>query len=156
MDSLKFLPTDEEIITQYLCKKMDDSSFSAAAICEADLRRLDPRDGVFKQGEKREWFFFCSRAIEQRINIATTYSGFWITTGKDTQIFKGETLVGMKRSMVYYRGRAPTITKTNWLMHEYSLERSYLSSLQNEWVICKVFLENKMEEISNHMAELKL
>ncbi|XP_019158200.1 PREDICTED: NAC domain-containing protein 92-like [Ipomoea nil] len=144
MDSLKFHPSEEELITHHLWRKMDNRSFSIPAIDEAD-RKLDPWDfpGVsFQQGERKEWFFFSPRDWMNGI-YRVTYSGYWKTTGKDTEIFKGKALLGMKRTMVFYQGKIPKITKTNWLMHEYRSESNH------EWVICKVFLmENKMEEIS--------
>ncbi|XP_019158202.1 PREDICTED: NAC domain-containing protein 92-like [Ipomoea nil] len=143
MDSLKFHPSDEELIIHHLWRKIGNSSFSTSAIGEAD-RKLDPWDfpAFSLQGERREWFFFSHKDWMNGIYRAT-YSGYWKTTEKDAEIFKGKALLGMKRTMVFYQGRIPKITKTNWFMHEYRSESNH------EWVICKVFLiENKMEEIS--------
>lgn len=38
----RFHPTDEELITYYLMKKVLDSSFSARAISEVDLNKSEP------------------------------------------------------------------------------------------------------------------
>ena len=40
----RFHPTDEELITHYLSKKVVDSNFSARAIGEVDLNMVEPWD----------------------------------------------------------------------------------------------------------------
>lgn len=40
----RFHPTDEELITHYLSKKVLDSSFYARAIGEVDLNKVEPWD----------------------------------------------------------------------------------------------------------------
>ncbi|XP_019184375.1 PREDICTED: uncharacterized protein LOC109179325 [Ipomoea nil] len=154
----RFHPTDEELITNYLWRKIADPSFFAGAIEEWDLNRLEPWDllpGVCVG--KREWFFFSRRdmkdATGQRIDRAThsVSKGYWETTGSDKEILKGKSLVGMKKTLIFYRGRPPSGERTDWLMHEYRLVNiNYLHMIpklpqnaKNEWVICKVFLEKK-------------
>jgi hypothetical protein len=47
----RFHPTDEELVTYYLTKKILDSTFSALAIAEADLNKCEPWDfpGTYKR-----------------------------------------------------------------------------------------------------------
>lgn len=76
-------------------------------------------------GEK-EWYFFSLRDRKYPTGVRTnraTNTGYWKTTGKDKEIFNGQTseLVGMKKTLVFYRGRAPRGEKTNWVMHEYRI-----------------------------------
>ncbi|KAF6149990.1 hypothetical protein GIB67_029355 [Kingdonia uniflora] len=120
----RFHPTDEELITYYLAQKISDASFTCRAIGDVDLNKCEPWDlpGV-------------------RTNRATN-SGYWKTTGKDKEIFNTVTseLVGMKKTLVFYRGRAPRGEKTNWVMHEYrQYSKTTFRTAKDEWVVCRVF-----------------
>ncbi|KAI4350384.1 hypothetical protein L6164_004843 [Bauhinia variegata] len=147
----RFHPTDEEIITFYLTEKVMNSSFSATAMGEVDLNKCEPWDlpKKAKMGEK-EWFFFCQRDRKYPTGMRTnraTESGYWKATGKDKEIFKGKgNLVGMKKTLVFYRGRAPKGEKTNWVMHEFRLEGKFSYNLpkaaKDEWVVSRVFHKN--------------
>ncbi|KAL5204633.1 hypothetical protein ABZP36_009504 [Zizania latifolia] len=112
-------------------------------------------------GEK-EWYFFCQKDMKYPTGMRTnraTKEGYWKATGKDREIFTGgkkqagdEQPVGMKKTLVFYMGRAPKGTKTNWVMHEFRLHGSYHKVNPNlrvnpkdEWVVCKVF-HNKGDE----------
>ncbi|XP_047330608.1 NAC domain-containing protein 92-like [Impatiens glandulifera] len=151
----RFYPSDEELITHYLSKKVLDSNYSAIAIGEVDLNKVEPWDlpSQAKMGEK-EWYFFCLRDKKYPTGLRTnraTSKGYWKATGKDREIFRGKFPVGMKKTLVFYLGRAPKGEKTNWIMHEYRLEGSYyLQNLprtaRNEWVICRIFQKNSGEK----------
>ncbi|PIN04431.1 hypothetical protein CDL12_23030 [Handroanthus impetiginosus] len=144
----RFHPTDEELITYYLSPKVLNSSFCTKAIGEVDLNKVEPWDLPWKakMGEK-EWYFFCIRDRKYPTGLRTnraTEAGYWKATGKDKEIFRAKILVGMKKTLVFYRGRAPRGEKTNWVMHEYRLEGknsipNLPKSAKHEWVICRVF-----------------
>ncbi|KAL0282642.1 UNVERIFIED_CONTAM: protein CUP-SHAPED COTYLEDON 2 [Sesamum angustifolium] len=146
----RFHPTDEELISYYLLKKVLDSRFTTRAITQVDLNKSEPWNlpGKAKMGE-REWYFFSLRDRKYptglRANRATE-AGYWKATGKDREIYSSKTwsLVGMKKTLVFLPGRAPKGEKTNWVMHEYRLQGKlayhYLSpNSQDEWVISRVF-----------------
>ncbi|KAI3669983.1 hypothetical protein L6452_41529 [Arctium lappa] len=144
----RFHPTDEELISHYLYPKVSDHTFVAKAIGEVDLNKVEPWELPWraKMGEQ-EWFFFCIRDRKyptgSRTNRATD-AGYWKATGKDKEIYKEKSLVGMKKTLVFYKGRAPKGEKTDWVMHEYRLDgklsgNNLEKSSKGEWVISRVF-----------------
>lgn len=142
----RFHPTDEELITCYLINKISDSSFTGKAITDIDLNKSEPWElpGKAKMGEK-EWYFFNMRDRKYPTGVRTnraTNTGYWKTTGKDREIFDSVTseLVGMKKTLVFYKGRAPRGEKSNWVMHEYRIHsKSTFRTNKDEWVICRIF-----------------
>ncbi|KAM3761745.1 hypothetical protein ACB098_01G291500 [Castanea mollissima] len=158
----RFHPTDEELITHYLSPKVLDANFSTVAIGEVDLNKCEPWDLPWraKMGEK-EWYFFCVRDRKYPTGLRTnraTDAGYWKATGKDKEIYKGKALVGMKKTLVFYKGRAPKGEKSNWVMHEYRLEGKYSGynlpkTARNEWVICRVFNKTSGGK-KNHISGL--
>ncbi|TVU46083.1 hypothetical protein EJB05_05601, partial [Eragrostis curvula] len=140
----RFHPTDEELVTYYLTRKVSDFAFATRAIADVDLNKCEPWDLPSKasMGEK-EWYFFSMRDRKYPTGIRTnraTDSGYWKTTGKDKEIFQSGMLVGMKKTLVFYRGRAPKGEKTSWVMHEYRLQNKFpYKPNKEEWVVCRVF-----------------
>ncbi|KAG6480185.1 protein CUP-SHAPED COTYLEDON 2-like [Zingiber officinale] len=146
----RFHPTDEELITHYLLKKVLDVNFAGRAIAEIDLNKCEPWElpEKAKMGEK-EWYFFSLRDRKYPTGLRTnraTDAGYWKATGKDREIYssKATALVGMKKTLVFYRGRAPKGEKSNWVMHEYRLEGKFAyhflsRSFKEEWVVSRVF-----------------
>jgi len=50
----------------------------------------------------------------------TTGSGYWKATGSPGPVFsKDNKMIGAKKTMVFYTGKAPTGRKTKWKMNEY-------------------------------------
>ncbi|KMT10755.1 hypothetical protein BVRB_5g114130 [Beta vulgaris subsp. vulgaris] len=140
----RFHPTDEELITFYLSNKVSDFGFTCKAMADVDLNKCEPWDLPAKasMGEK-EWYFFSLRDRKYPTGLRTnraTEAGYWKTTGKDKEIFRGGVLIGMKKTLVFYRGRAPKGEKTNWVMHEYRLDNKLsFKPTKEEWVVCRVF-----------------
>ncbi|CAL9107802.1 unnamed protein product [Musa textilis] len=97
----------------------------------------------------REWYFFNLRdrkyATGQRTNRATR-SGYWKATGKDRTVSRRGVLVGMRKTLVFYRGRAPKGRKTNWIMHEFRMAGSahpHKTPLMEDMVLCRVFQKSR-------------
>ena len=86
---------------------------------------------------EREWYFFSPRDRKYpngaRPNRAAA-SGYWKATGTDKPIHTsvgGIKKIGVKKALVFYKGRAPKGVKTNWIMHEYRLAEGVCASVHN-------------------------
>ncbi|CAL0323962.1 unnamed protein product [Lupinus luteus] len=158
----RFHPTDEELITYYLTRKVSDTNFTSKVITTVDLNKSEPWDlpGKASMGEK-EWYFFSMRDKKYPTGLRTnraTESGYWKTTGKDKDIFRARVLVGMKKTLVFYKGRAPRGEKSNWVMHEYRLQNKHgFRHSKDEWVVCRVFQKaaaaKKLQQTSSSQPE---
>ena len=79
---------------------------------------------------EREWYFFSVRDRKYPTGLRTnraTGAGYWKATGKDREVYSASsgTLLGMKKTLVFYKGRAPRGEKTKWVMHEYRLDGDF-------------------------------
>lgn len=147
----RFCPTDEELLVHYLCKKGASQSLPVPIIADVDLYKYDPWQLPEKSlfGEK-EWYFFTPRDRKypngSRPNRAAG-SGYWKATGADKPIcaIGGKKRVGIKKALVFYAGKAPKGSKTNWIMHEYRLAdvsrpaRKKGSLRLDDWVLCRIY-----------------
>ncbi|XP_028799924.1 NAC domain-containing protein 17 [Neltuma alba] len=148
MPGFRFHPTDEELVMYYLKRKMCRRRLKLDVIRETDVYKWDPEElpgqSVLKTGE-RQWFFFSPRDRKYpnsgRTNRGTRH-GYWKATGKDRNITYNSRAVGVKKTLVFYRGRAPHGERTDWVMHEYTLEEEELARCQNckdYYALYKVF-----------------
>lgn len=74
---------------------------------------------------QNDWYFFSHKDKKypsgNRANRATT-AGFWKATGRDKPIHTQRHVTGMRKTLVFYKGRAPHGQKTDWIMHEFRLD----------------------------------
>jgi hypothetical protein len=84
---------------------------------------------------EQERYFFSTKEAKypngNRSNRATN-SGYWKATGLDKQISSKSSatqlVVGMKKTLVFYTGKPPHGSRTDWIMHEYRLTPSHYSN----------------------------
>ncbi|GFP81306.1 NAC domain-containing protein 7 [Phtheirospermum japonicum] len=143
----RFHPTEEELVGYYLKRKINSLKIDLDVIIDIDLYRIEPWDiqDRCKLGyeEQNEWYFFSHKDRKYptgtRTNRATT-AGFWKATGRDKAVLSKDKLIGMRKTLVFYKGRAPNGRKTDWIMHEYRLQTSEHDPPQEEgWVVCRAF-----------------
>ncbi|KAJ8442906.1 hypothetical protein Cgig2_022272 [Carnegiea gigantea] len=124
----RFHPTEEELLQYYLRKKVANEKIDLDVIFEVDLNKLEPWDiqERCKIGStpQNDWYFFSHKDKKYptgtRTNRATA-AGFWKATGRDKVIYSNSKRIGMRKTLVFYKGRAPHGHKSDWIMHEYRL-----------------------------------
>ncbi|CAF2343993.1 unnamed protein product [Brassica napus] len=145
----RFHPTDEELITYYLKRKINSREIELEIIPEVDLYKCEPWDLPGKSllpSKDQEWYFFSPRDRKypngSRTNRATK-GGYWKATGKDRRVSLRDRAIGTKKTLVYYRGRAPHGIRTGWVMHEYRLDETECEptafGMQDAYALCRVF-----------------
>ncbi|KAL5805557.1 hypothetical protein ACOSQ4_028290 [Xanthoceras sorbifolium] len=168
LPGFRFHPTDEELVGFYLKRKIQQRSLPIELIKQVDIYKFDPWDlpKLATTGEK-EWYFYCPRDRKYRNSARpnrVTGAGFWKATGTDRPIYSsdGTRCIGLKKSLVFYRGRAAKGMKTDWMMHEFRLPSLSDSSSQpkkfldknipanDAWAICRIFKK------TNSMAQRAL
>uniref|UniRef100_A0ACD5Z9U2 Uncharacterized protein n=1 Tax=Avena sativa TaxID=4498 RepID=A0ACD5Z9U2_AVESA len=148
----RFHPTDEELVSYYLRRRVLGRRLRIDAIAEVDLYRLEPWDlpSLSRiRSRDSQWYFFArlDRKVAgagaggrggpgNRTNRATP-RGYWKTTGKDREVYHRGKAVGMKKTLVFHAGRAPKGDRTNWVMHEYRLLDN--DGPQDLHVVCRIF-----------------
>ncbi|XP_023736136.1 NAC domain-containing protein 40 [Lactuca sativa] len=135
----RFSPTDDELISYYLKKKLQGSDNCVDIIPEVDFCRHEPWDlpAISIIQSDNEWFFFSTRGKKYPNGSQSkraTQSGYWKATGKERNVKSGAVTIGTKRTLVFHMGRAPKGERTEWIMHEYCMNDAAQESL----VICRL------------------
>ncbi|KAK4370742.1 hypothetical protein RND71_010217 [Anisodus tanguticus] len=121
---------------------------------------------------EQDRYFFSNKEAKYRNGNRTnraTMSGYWKPTGLDKKITcpKGKPIIlGMKKTLVFYRGKPSHASRTDWIMHEYRLvlpinppfiSQHFKKSPQiGNWVLCHISLRKrngKSEEILRMSSE---
>ncbi|KAF2299012.1 hypothetical protein GH714_029762 [Hevea brasiliensis] len=110
----RFHPTDEELVDYYLRKKVASKRIDLDVIKDVDLYKIEPWDlqELCRIGteEQNDWYFFSHKDKKYPTGTRTnraTKAGFWKATGRDKAIYSRHSLIGMRKTLVFYKGRAP-------------------------------------------------
>ncbi|KAK9160397.1 hypothetical protein Syun_006738 [Stephania yunnanensis] len=108
----RFAPSDEELVCHYLYDKITNKRASNDTMVEVNLHLCEP------------WQL--------------------PATGKDRAVVHptSNAVVGMRKTLVFYNGRAPNGIKSGWVMHEFRLENGQMPP-KEDWVLCRVFNKGK-------------
>ncbi|CAI9777287.1 unnamed protein product [Fraxinus pennsylvanica] len=158
----RFYPTEEELVSFYLRNKLQGTRLLDIdrVIPSVDVYDYNPWDlpqfaGERCRGDREEWFFFVPRqervARGGRPNRLTA-QGYWKATGTPSFVYSSQDrIIGKKRTMVFYVGRAPHGRKTVWKMNEYkAVEFAEASSstaanpqIWEELSLCRLYQKTK-------------
>ncbi|XP_073299000.1 transcription factor JUNGBRUNNEN 1-like [Primulina huaijiensis] len=161
LPGFRFYPTDEELVGFYLRRKVEKKRLSIDLIKQADIYKYDPWDlPKSNTGGDNEWYYFCKRGRKYKNSVRpnrVTRSGFWKATGIDKPVYSSiGDFIGLKKSLVFYRGCAGKGTKTDWMMHEFRLppssshNKTTKHNLDTEridqetevWTLCRILKRN--------------
>ncbi|XP_062082575.1 NAC domain-containing protein 90-like [Humulus lupulus] len=174
----RFYPTEEELVSFYLRNKLESKREEINGVIKViDIYSIEPWDlpkysGELCQGDTEQWFFFTPRQEREarggRPN-RTTASGYWKATGSPSYVYSSDNrVIGVKKAMVFYKGKAPTGRKTKWKMNEYrAIEEVNNSSniatpmLRHEFSLCRVYIisgsfrafDRRPIELTRHIQE---
>ncbi|KHN06358.1 NAC domain-containing protein 43 [Glycine soja] len=168
----RFHPTEEELLQYYLRKKVSYEKIDLDVIRDVDLNKLEPWDIQEKckigTTPQNDWYFFSHKDKKYptgtRTNRATA-AGFWKATGRDKVIYSNGKRIGMRKTLVFYKGRAPHGQKSDWIMHEYRLDdnntadTNIVSNVMGDaaqeegWVVCRIFKKkNHLKTLDSPLA----
>ncbi|KAK1326316.1 Transcription factor JUNGBRUNNEN 1 [Acorus calamus] len=161
LPGFRFHPTDEELVAFYLRRKVEKKPLRIELIKQIDIYKYDPWDlPKVSTGKEKEWYFYCMRGRKYKNSVRpnrVTGSGFWKATGIDRPIYSfgdSNRCIGLKKSLVYYRGSAGKGTKTDWMMHEFRLPTNDAQSDSTQeaeiWTICRIFKRSVTFRKYNH------
>lgn len=156
----RFYPTEEELISFYLHNKLEgvikdmNRVIPVVDIYAYNPSQLPQISGEASLRDTEQWFFFIPRQESEARGgrpKRLTNSGYWKATGSPNHVFSSDNrIIGIKRTMVFYSGRAPNGTKTDWKMNEYTAIKGEPSSsnktvptLRKEFSLCRVYKTSK-------------
>ncbi|KAH0910990.1 hypothetical protein HID58_034311, partial [Brassica napus] len=165
----RFHPTEEELLHYYLRKKVHSQKIDLDVIREVDLNKLEPWDIQEEcrigSAPQTDWYFFSHKDKKYPTGTRTnraTVSGFWKATGRDKIIYSCVRRIGLRKTLVFYKGRAPHGQKSDWIMHEYRLDETPttneysdvvsedpMSYNEEGWVVCRVFRKKNYQKIDD-------
>ncbi|XP_020083042.1 NAC domain-containing protein 35 [Ananas comosus] len=157
MPGFRFHPTEEELIEFYLRRKVEGKRFNVELITFLDLYRYDPWElPAFAAIGEKEWFFYVPRDRKYRNGDRpnrVTASGYWKATGADRMIrAENSRSIGLKKTLVFYSGKAPKGIRTSWIMNEYRLPQNETDHYQKaEISLCRVYKRAGVDD-HNHLS----
>ncbi|KAI9195801.1 hypothetical protein LWI28_018229 [Acer negundo] len=153
----RFFPTEEELVTFYLHNMLEGNRPEVHRVIpviqfyEIEPWNLPKVSGEPSRRDTEQWFFFTKRQEREAHGgrpSRTTASGYWKATGSPNYVYSSDNrVIGVKKTMIFYRGKAPAGRKTKWKMNEYRAieeeanpSRTTVPKLRHEYSLCRVYV----------------
>ncbi|KAK3408237.1 NAC domain-containing protein 90 [Eucalyptus grandis] len=159
----RFYPTEEELISFYLHNQLHGLKqdkihrvIPVLHIFDTEPWNLPQLAGELCREDREQWFFFApmqereARGGRPSRSLAT---GYWKATGSPGYVYSPDNkVIGVKKSMVFYVGKAPKGRKTQWKLNEYraielsptnpnsSSSNISIPKLKREFTLCRVYV----------------
>eukprot|EP00253_Pinus_taeda_P026847 PITA_26847 len=157
----RFYPTEEELVGFYLKNRVQGGhqlNFDII-IPTLDMYQYDPWElpGLANDVGERQWFFFVPRESKKCARpTRLTVSGYWKATGSDRAI-RNELLqcIGLKKTLVFYKGKAPLGKRSEWIMNEYRMPdlTSSLPKKKMDMVVCRIYRKAASQKLMEQRAK---
>ncbi|MBA0701960.1 hypothetical protein Goari_020413 [Gossypium aridum] len=139
----RFYPIEEELVSFYLYNMLEgkqedhNTLIINRVIPVVDIYEINPWylpqfSAYLCHSDPEQWFFFIPRKESEARGgrpKRLTDTGYWKATGSPGFVYAlNGGSIGVKRTMVFYNGRAPNGRKTEWKMNEYKAFEGQVSS----------------------------
>jgi len=91
--------------------------------------------------DPQERYFFSPKEAKYRNGNRmnrTTKCGYWKATGSDKRISSSSNacngIVGIRKTLIFYEGKSPKGSRTDWVLHEYRLANAETTACNSSHV----------------------
>ncbi|GER25741.1 NAC domain containing protein 47 [Striga asiatica] len=134
----QFSPRDDELI-HYLSLKINNESLPRTKIHDVEFYKFDPdilAEMYKPSGKNQYWYFFTKRQKKYKSGSRPNRvagNGYWRASCANKPIIHKDKEIGLRKSLVHYRGKPGKHTKTGWIMNEFLIKGE-----EDNWAICKM------------------
>ncbi|XP_042040327.1 NAC domain-containing protein 72-like [Salvia splendens] len=138
----EFKPADEEIILEYLMRKINNEAFHTDMINTVQFYASTPDNisQMHRASGDRVWYYFTQRRRKHRRGHQvdrTAGDGYWKVIGALKRITHNGERIGLRRLFVYSTGTYRDSVQTDWLMQEFTVPEN--RARMGDWVGCKMY-----------------
>jgi hypothetical protein len=131
----RFRPSDEELVRDYLLKKVKGEELPWDGIDECDLYGEKPLWQICGDQEDEKVYFFARLKKLSKSRVARTAgSGVWHENASHHIYDEEGEVIGSRKLFCFKVKDGSTMKRSDWVMHEFSLVGEHEQS--TKWVLC--------------------